>query len=285
MSKDKKASPNFDDDDRESSRARKSTIGKPEKKVADADAIAGEGEQNEATDKIDLPGMVEGKLIDVPGMEVLNLASELFTITSHAVLQATALKLSHFQATTFLGAKALTGQLLNRSDSSGSICLGRYVQEHLTKAALHSHPTLPPPIPKEEANLPVSIPEPEAGLDPTAELRMDLLGLPNDLVQGVFRSEPLEVDEWLQMIYSEIRIVRGGIEWMKSLHDFKRKVLQGAQITAAQLLGLTDRFGPVTLARYVNVGVSDFRILNAIGYNYRVSRPGPVKTTSAAIQP
>jgi hypothetical protein len=207
-----------------------------------------------------------------PHMELLTLARDIFASANTIRNNRPALtSLTHFQQITILGAYALTGQILRKTDQGGRVTLGRYAgsaaQQLFSAQMLGGFPPLPDDFEYDRTivNRPLERTDVK-NADENALIELESLGLSDKTTKEIMSSPVPDVRAYLSMVFEEVRAVRASQDWMKLFFDFHRKFFQGVQIAAAQLLGLTDARGAVTLKRYLGVGSTDPRVFNALGF-------------------
>ena len=210
------------------------------------------------------------KVITHPAIEMITLAKKIYSQTNKVRNnQKIHSKLSHFQQTTLLGAKVLTGHILRRNDVRGIISIGRYIgmpgKELFDDAIMNIHPIIPGDheASEETINLPLSGVN---NVEENAPIDSDFLGLSDSRIDRIIKKKTPDVETFCLLVWNEIRRVRLTSQWMKYFYDFARKLLQGIQITSAQLLGFVDSKGAITLHRYLRSGELDPRVYNALGY-------------------
>jgi len=259
--------------------------------VMAADAAAAERRERELVEKADAQKVVTRKAVEdtgYMGVEALSLALALFkqvniVKNNHKVFGA----LPHYQQCTLLGTYSLCGQVLRKKDMGGPIRINRFV-------AFHAHPDIVdvsvfehyPEIPEQIArSLKLeAIDLKELGQDvPTIERAQDLhlLALSQARVEDIIQRDTPDLETFLAAVWEELRRLRRLPHWQKYFYDFQRKVMQGVQITCGQLLGLKDRLGPVTIARYMVSGVTDPVVFNALGlYRHAAAQTVTVRRTT-----
>jgi hypothetical protein len=221
----------------------------------------------------DVPGETERPPEDVAthsASPMVALAKKLFGMVNSVRNNRQVMKdLPHYQQVTLFGAYLLTGQALGRHDSFGPITIGRQIhKEGLDLSILNARPVIEPGESEDvERELSLAVKKEDYNM----EAAVELLSLPDELTDSIREVNRPDVRTFCAAVYDHIREVRGKAMWTRVLFDFHRKALQGCQITAAQLLGLTDSHGPITLQRFLKVSIGDPRILNAMGY-YRPPR-------------
>ena len=234
---------------------------------SESEGIEGPETQRAVAGSMELPGedsIADGPKATVNMTEGEALASQLYSQCGAAISQREMFgKLSFFQQMTLIGAYALTGQLLGRSDKLGPVTLSRHTSGKdlfdmkLWNASFQQGDI----VENSEKTTEISV----DGVPPTAD-NLDLIGIPQARVREITTGEMPSKEVWLAWVYEEIRRVRANVDWVKLIFHKTQLILQGIQITSAQLLGLTDRHGAITLKRYIERGDSDPRVFNALGY-------------------
>ena len=187
--------------------------------------------------------------------------------------------LLHFQRCAVHGAYLLTGQALAQTDAMGNITVARAIPTNVVgidPVILRANPVLPEAAPDNAKALSIEAPD---GYDPKADIDLSLVGINSLVALEVQNRDTPDLATFLMAVWTELRRLRSDIEWMRRINDGPRKTLQGVQVTTAQLLGLQDKHGPITLARLMKSGIGNPRVFNALGYST------PLNTGSRATIP
>lgn len=217
----------------------------------------------------DLEAVSAEKTADVEQVEMETLAQSLFnSISTLRSNRAAFSDLNHFQQATLCGAHTCLGQALGAEWNGHPITLekllGPGVTEYFSLTTLTVHPELSSQPDSSRKTGKITVDEQTS---PEAPVDFAVLGIPTEMRDEVVGTQACDLRAWLCLVFQQIKDFRSSPSWTgSSMTDWKRKLLQGVQIIAGQLLGLQDRSGPCTLQRYMQAGLDDVRLSNAVGY-------------------